>query len=74
MHSRTDPRYVIVDKDGKLIRIASRAFFRIESVICRHCSNLIAISLCFDLGKVVDESGCNGLSTSTGGVCDRSKL
>jgi len=50
MHSRTDPRKKIVDKDSRLVRIG---VFRIEHVIFSVSSS------CFDLGEVGDETGCN---------------
>jgi hypothetical protein len=56
MHSRTDPRYKIVDRDNRLVS-TERAAFRIERMIF---SDLLPVSSsCFDLGEVGDESGCN---------------
>jgi len=57
MHSRTDPRYFIVDRDGSRGLGTGRGAFRMESVIR---SDLLPVSaLCFDLGEVVDERGRN---------------
>ena len=55
MHSRTDPRYKIVDRDNRLVITARRAAFGIERMIF---SDLLPVSSsCFDLSEVGDESG-----------------